>query len=162
VGSRVVGRLGAPRLLRRGLVGTAAAAVAALVVTVTHAGLGWLLACFFILLCANGIVLPNGTASAMAAQSGALGAASALLGLGQFGSGAVVAPLVGLAGSSDALPMAIVIAAAGTAALLVDLLFAPRDAPVRLGGLERFGDAGANVNGGYRGAGSGAPRRRRW
>jgi DHA1 family bicyclomycin/chloramphenicol resistance-like MFS transporter len=125
VGSRVVGRLGAPRLLRRGLVGTAVASIAALVVTVTHAGLGWLLACFFILLCANGIVLPNGTASAMAAQSGALGAASALLGLGQFGSGAVVAPLVGLAGGSDALPMAIVISVAGTAALLVDLLFAP-------------------------------------
>jgi DHA1 family bicyclomycin/chloramphenicol resistance-like MFS transporter len=130
LGSRVVGRRGAAWLLRRGLVGTAAASIAALLVTVAHAGLGWLLACFFLLLCANGIVLPNGTAAAMAAQSGSLGAASALLGLGQFGSGAVVAPLVGVAGSSDALPMVIVIAAAGTAALLVDLLFAPRDAPV--------------------------------
>jgi hypothetical protein len=47
-------------------------------------------------------------------------------GLGQFGSGALVAPLVGVAGSRDAVPMAIVIAVAGTAALLVDLAFAPR------------------------------------
>jgi hypothetical protein len=43
--------------------------------------------------------------------------------------GALVAPLVGVAGSRDALPMAIVIAVAGTAALLVDLAFAPRGAP---------------------------------
>jgi MFS transporter, DHA1 family, multidrug resistance protein len=128
VGSRVVGRRGSAWLLRRGLVGTAIASLAALVATLSHAGLGPLLVCFFVLLCANGIVLPNGTASAMAAQSGSLGAASALLGLGQFGSGALVAPIVGVAGSHNALPMAIVIAVAGTAALLVDLLFAPREA----------------------------------
>jgi MFS transporter, DHA1 family, multidrug resistance protein len=130
LGSRLVGRRGAPWLLRRGLVGTAVASLAALIVTVAHAGLGPLLVCFFVLLCANGIVLPNGTASAMAAHTGSLGAASALLGLGQFGFGALVAPLVGLAGSRNAVPMAIVIAVAGTAALLVDLVFAPRAAPV--------------------------------
>ncbi len=129
LGSRAVGRRGSAWLLRRGLVGTAVASIAALVVTVAHAGLWPLLVCFFVLLCANGVVLPNGTASAMASHSGSLGAASALLGLGQFGSGALVAPLVGVAGSHDALPMAIVIAVAGTAALLVDLAFAPRAAP---------------------------------
>ena len=88
LGSRAVGRRGSAWLLRRGLVGTAVASIAALVVTVAHAGLWPLLVCFFVLLCANGVVLPNGTASAMAAQTGSLGAASALLGLGQFGFGA--------------------------------------------------------------------------
>jgi DHA1 family bicyclomycin/chloramphenicol resistance-like MFS transporter len=130
LGSRAVGRRGAPWLLRRGLVGTAAASIGALLVTVAHAGLWPLLVCFFVLLCANGVVLPNGTASAMASHAGSLGAASALLGLGQFGFGALVAPLVGVAGSQDALPMAVVIAVAGTSALLVDLVFAPRAAPV--------------------------------
>jgi MFS transporter, DHA1 family, multidrug resistance protein len=133
LGSRVVGARGSAWLLRRGLVGTAAASIAALLVTIAHVGLGPLLVCFFALLCANGIVLPNGTASAMAAGGGSLGAASALLGLGQFGSGALVAPLVGVGGSHNALPMAIVIAVAGSAALLVDLLFAPREAPVAAG-----------------------------
>jgi MFS transporter, DHA1 family, multidrug resistance protein len=133
LGSRAVGRRGSAWLLRRGLVGTAVASIAALVVTVAHAGLWPLLVCFFVLLCANGVVLPNGTASAMASHSGSLGSASALLGLGQFGLGALVAPLVGVGGSRDALPMAIVIAVAGTAALLVDLLFAPRGAPVPAG-----------------------------
>jgi DHA1 family bicyclomycin/chloramphenicol resistance-like MFS transporter len=130
LGSRAVGRRGSAWLLRRGLVGTALASIAALVVTVAHAGLWPLLVCFFVLLCANGVVLPNGTASAMASQTGSLGAASALLGLGQFGLGALVAPLVGVAGSENALPMAIVIAVAGTSALLVDLVFAPRAAAV--------------------------------
>jgi DHA1 family bicyclomycin/chloramphenicol resistance-like MFS transporter len=133
LGSRAVGRRGSAWLLRRGLVGTAVASIAALVVTVAHAGLWPLLACFFVLLCANGVVLPNGTASAMASQTGSLGAASALLGLGQFGFGALVAPLVGVAGSRNALPMAIVIAVAGTAALVIDLAFAPRGAPVAAG-----------------------------
>jgi MFS transporter, DHA1 family, multidrug resistance protein len=127
-GSRAVGRRGSAWLLRRGLVGTAVASIGALAATVIGGGLWPLLVCFFVLLCANGLVLPNGTALAMASQTGSLGAASALLGLGQFGSGALVAPLVGVAGSHDALPMAIVIAVAGTSALLVDLAFAPRAA----------------------------------
>ncbi len=127
-GSRAVGRRGSAWLLRRGLVGTAVASIGALAVTVIGGGLWPLLVCFFVLLCANGLVLPNGTALAMASQTGSLGAASALLGLGQFGAGALVAPLVGVAGSHDALPMAIVIAVAGTAALLVDLAFAPHAA----------------------------------
>lgn len=126
VSGRLVGRIGATALLRRGLFGTFAASLCTLLVVVTHAGLGWLLACFFVLLASNGIVLPNGTAAAMGGVQPALGAASALLGLGQFGLGALVAPLVGLAGSHDALPMAVVIAFAGTAALAVDLVFAPR------------------------------------
>lgn len=127
-GSRAVGRRGSAWLLRRGLVGTAVASIGALAVTLIGGGLWPLLVCFFVLLCANGLVLPNGTALAMASQTGSLGAASALLGLGQFGSGALVAPLVGVAGSHDALPMAIVIAVAGTAALLVDVVFAPHAA----------------------------------
>jgi DHA1 family bicyclomycin/chloramphenicol resistance-like MFS transporter len=79
----------------------------------------------FALLCGNGLVLPNGIAAAMADQT-SLGSASALLGLGQFGFGAVVAPLVGLAGSHDALPMGVVIGVCGVTALAVDVAFAPR------------------------------------
>jgi MFS transporter, DHA1 family, multidrug resistance protein len=131
--AKLVGRAGSQRLLRAGLIGTAAASVAALAVTLASAGLGPLLVCFFALLSANGFVLPNGIASAMAEQEGMLGAASALLGLGQFGCGAIVAPLVGVGGGHDALPMAVVIAVAGVAALAVDLLFAPRGVPARLG-----------------------------
>ena len=65
LGGRVVERVGSGYLLRRGLIGTAAACVLALLATIVHAGLAPLLASFFVLLGANGLVLPNGTASAL-------------------------------------------------------------------------------------------------
>jgi MFS transporter, DHA1 family, multidrug resistance protein len=122
LGARLVARFGAARLLHWGLCGVAAASVATLVVTVLGGSLAWLLVALFALLAGNGLVLPNGVAAAMADQPQALGSASALLGLGQFGAGAAVAPLVGLAGAHDALPMGVVIGACGVSALLVDLV----------------------------------------
>jgi MFS transporter, DHA1 family, multidrug resistance protein len=125
LGGHVVGRVGAVPLLRRGLVGLAVASVAAFVVTITHAGLVPLLISLFAILSSLGIVFPIGTAAALAGQQQSLGGASALLGTGQFGMGAVVAPLVGLAGPHDALPMAILIGTCGSGALAVEVLGAP-------------------------------------
>lgn len=71
------------------------------------------------------LVFPNAAAVALAEQEGAVGSASALLGMGQFGAGALVAPLVGVGGSKEALPMAIVIGACALAALGVNLVFGP-------------------------------------
>lgn len=129
LGGRVVARVGAASLLRRGLYGIAAGAVGTLIVTVVHAGLVPLLICLFGILCSCGIVFPNATATALAEQEGRLGSASALLGMGQFGTGGLLAPLVGIAGTHDALPMAVMIGVCGGGALAVNLLFSPR--PVR-------------------------------
>jgi DHA1 family bicyclomycin/chloramphenicol resistance-like MFS transporter len=126
LGGHLVGRLGSERLLSFGLVGLALASTAALLVTTMHAGLAPLLVSLFVMLASVGIVFPNATATALAAQEGGLGSASALLGLGQFGIGAVVAPLVGLGGAHDAVPMGIVIGASGIGALLVGSLFSMR------------------------------------
>lgn len=126
LGGHVVARVGAAYLLRRGLIGTGAAAAATLVFTFSHAGLAPLIAALFVLLACNGIVFPNGAASAMAGQEGALGSASALLGLGQFGLGALIAPLVGIGGPHDALPMGLVIGICGLSALAVNLVLSPR------------------------------------
>ena len=126
LGGRLVGRYGADRLLRVSLCGDALGAGAAFVVILTHAGLWPLLISLFIMLAFSGIVYPMGTAVALGAQEGRLGSASALLGMGQFGTGAVLAPLVGLSGSHDALPMGILIGACGTAALAVNLRFGRR------------------------------------
>ncbi len=124
LGGSLVERAGPERLLRRGLAGVAVAATGALVCTALHAPLLPLLVALFVMVSCLGIVFPNGTAAALAGQRGALGSASALLGLGQFGFGAAVAPLVGLAGSYDALPMGLVVAFCGVSAFGVDLLFA--------------------------------------
>jgi len=125
IGGRIVGRVGAPALLRFGVFGVALGSVGVLVVTIAHAGLAPLLIGLFVILSSNGIVFPNGTAAALAEQEGALGSASALLGLGQFGIGALIAPIVGVAGAHDALPMAIVIGVAGVSSLAVNLVFGP-------------------------------------
>jgi MFS transporter, DHA1 family, multidrug resistance protein len=129
IGGRIVGRVGAPALLRVGVFGVAAGSIGVLVVTIAHAGLAPLLIGLFVILSSNGIVFPNGTAAALADQEGALGSASALLGMGQFGIGALIAPIVGVGGAHDALPMGIVIGVCGVSSLAVNLVFGPRPGP---------------------------------
>ena len=75
---------------------------------------------------AIGLIVPNSTALALAHQGERAGSASALYGLGQFGLGAVLAPLAGIAGNHDALPMAITIAVCGLGALLFYELWCDR------------------------------------
>jgi len=123
---RIVGRFGPARLLRWGVLAVCAASLAALIVTVAKTSIWPLLITLFCVVSANGLALPNGVAAAMAGQPEALGSASALIGLTQFGLGAALAPLVGLGGSADALPMGIVMAACGVVALSVNLTLSPR------------------------------------
>lgn len=71
--------------------------------------------------CLNNWVLISDEKSKQAA-----GTASALLGLLQFISGALVAPLVGIGGSNTALPMGVVIALCEIGAVLCYLFMARR------------------------------------
>ena len=133
LGGRIVRRTGPAVLLRVGLCGVATGATATLVVTLVHAGLAPLLVSLFVIVSRNGLVFPNATAVSLEHQEGVLGSASALLGMGQFGTGALIAPLVGVAGSHNAVPMGALIGVCGVAALVVNLVFSPRalrrDAP---------------------------------
>jgi DHA1 family bicyclomycin/chloramphenicol resistance-like MFS transporter len=124
LGGRLVGRTGPEVLLRYALFGVAAGSIGVLVVTITNAGLAPLLISLFVIVSFDGLVFPNATAVSLERQQRALGSASALLGMGQFGVGALIAPLVGVAGSHDALPMALLIGTCGLAALAVNLVFA--------------------------------------
>jgi MFS transporter, DHA1 family, multidrug resistance protein len=90
-------------------------------VAVLHGGIGWVLACLLVLVAGIGLMIPTGNALAMAEQGWAAGSASALLGLAQFLVAAVVAPLSGIAGQGTAVPMAVVIATCGVAAVGVEL-----------------------------------------
>jgi len=145
IGGRIVGRVGAPALLRFGVFGVALGSVVVLVVTIADAGLAALLIGLFVILSSNGIVFPNGTAAALSEQEGALGSASALLGMGQFGIGALIAPIVGVAGAHNALPMAIVIGVCGVASLAVNLAFGPRPGPEMETGPETGTGTGAGT-----------------
>lgn len=127
VNGRLVGRVEPIRLLKAGLVTGTVAAL--LLVTVVASGpfgqalgiAGFLVPLFFVV-APVGFIMPNATVLALAGAPRTAGAASALLGLLQFGLGAVVAPLVGLGGSSTALPMALMMATLQIAALLALLV----------------------------------------
>jgi MFS transporter, DHA1 family, multidrug resistance protein len=119
VNARVVGRLEPEWLLRRALVTIACAAIALLAV-VSIGGLGaWaVMVPLFVIVSAVAFVLPNASALALADHPHVAGSASALLGVIQFIAGALVAPLVGVAGTDTAVPMAVVMSVVAVAGVL--------------------------------------------
>jgi MFS transporter, DHA1 family, multidrug resistance protein len=118
--ARVVGRVGARRLLRAGLAANAAGGLALLAaVAVLDLGLAGVLPALFVVVASIGLVMPNATALALADQGDTAGAASAMIGLLQFAVAGVVAPLVGLGGAGSAVPMAAAMAGLGLAAVAV-------------------------------------------
>jgi DHA1 family bicyclomycin/chloramphenicol resistance-like MFS transporter len=82
-------------------------------------GLPALLPGLFAVVASTGVVLPNTRALAMAGYPDLAGTASALLGVVQFAVGGLVAPLIGVAGTGTAVPMAVVIAALVVLAFLI-------------------------------------------
>jgi DHA1 family bicyclomycin/chloramphenicol resistance-like MFS transporter len=105
------------RLLRGGLIATAGGSVALLISVLAGAGLAGVLPSLFVAVASIGVIVPNAAALALAGHPSTAGSASGLLGVAQFALGALAAPLVGLAGEDTAMPMAIVIAVLGVAAL---------------------------------------------
>jgi DHA1 family bicyclomycin/chloramphenicol resistance-like MFS transporter len=126
VSRRLIGRLGPGPILRFGVTTMAIGGVGLLATVLLGLGLVPLLLFLLATIASVGLIQPNATALAMAHQGHAAGSASALFGLGQFGVGAAAAPLVGIAGSHTAVPMALVIAICGVASAVVLRGFAPR------------------------------------
>jgi DHA1 family bicyclomycin/chloramphenicol resistance-like MFS transporter len=116
----VAPRLGVVRALRAGIV-VALAAYAALWLAVrSGAGLGPVWAAIFVGVSSVGIVLPSGTAAAMAYFGGRAGSASAVLGILQSTCGALSAVGVSAFADGTARPMAsAMLACAAAAAILV-------------------------------------------
>jgi DHA1 family bicyclomycin/chloramphenicol resistance-like MFS transporter len=108
--AHLVTRVPSQRLLWIGCSGMVVAGVSFLVVTsFPSLGLASIIPPLFLLLASTGVALPNATALGMARHPEIAGSASALLGLAPAALGAIVAPLVGIAGKDTALPLALVI-----------------------------------------------------
>jgi DHA1 family bicyclomycin/chloramphenicol resistance-like MFS transporter len=118
VSGRLVGRVPPRRLLTIGLGLALTGSLLLCAAVLSGAGLAGILAAFFLLVSSIGLIGPNSTALALADHPRTAGSASALLGTLQFVIGALVAPLVGLAGASTALPLAVIIALCTSGALL--------------------------------------------
>jgi DHA1 family bicyclomycin/chloramphenicol resistance-like MFS transporter len=142
INGHFVHRLGSGPLLSLGLIFMSSGSVLFLIAVSTNwGGLAVLLPALFVLLFGLGFVSPNAMALALQNHPNSAGAASALLGSGQFLFGAGLAPLAGIGGSHDALPMGILmtVLAGGAAAVRVALLKAnskPKDTGVPVVSLE--------------------------
>ncbi len=123
--ARLVDRTGPRPLLLAGLSTAAVAGVALVVVALLDAPLPLLLAGLFATLASIGFIAPNATALALQEHGAQAGTASALIGLGQFVTGALAAPLTGLVGAPGALPLAVVVAGFALAALAASTLTRP-------------------------------------
>ena len=105
------------RVLLIGLVSMASAGVALAILAPSGSFLGVALP-LFVYVASIGMVMPVAAALAMASQGRTAGSASALIGTLQFTGGALAGGLVGALYDGTAMPMAVVIAVAGTAGLL--------------------------------------------
>lgn len=127
VNSRVVTRFGVDRTLRVGCALAALFGTALLAVQLAaDAGLPGVVVPLFFFLSMLGLIGANSVAGALAGFPHIAGAASALAGTLQFGSGAVSGWIVGRLADGTPLPMAATIAAAGLCCLAANLLMVPR------------------------------------
>jgi len=123
---RLASRIHGTKLFLGGLVLTSIGGISLLIMILIGAGLAAILLPLFVVVSSVGVVSTAGSALAMENYGHSAGSASALLGLFSFVIGAIVAPLVGLGGGNTAVPMGIVIAVTGVAALLCYLILRRR------------------------------------
>ncbi|SFG73187.1 MFS transporter, DHA1 family, bicyclomycin/chloramphenicol resistance protein [Desulfotomaculum arcticum] len=116
---RLAGRISVVKLFVFGLAMASIASVGLLLMILLGAGLSGILPPLFVVVSSVGIVGTAGSSLAMENYGHSAGSAAALLGLLAFIFGAFVAPLVGLGGSSTAVPMGVVIAVADVGSLLI-------------------------------------------
>jgi DHA1 family bicyclomycin/chloramphenicol resistance-like MFS transporter len=148
VNGRLVRRVEPLRLLTAGLVTSTLGGLVLLAVVASglgqSLGLAGFLVPLFVVVAPIGFIMPNATVLALAGAPRIAGSASALLGLLQFGLGALVAPLVGLGGGGTALPMALAMAVLELAALLALLVLGRGLGLTALGRLVRHRAAAAS------------------
>lgn len=119
---RLAGKVSETRLLIWGVSVAAFGAVWLLVMLVQGAGLIAVMLPLFLVVSCVGIVNPTAFSLAMQDQGRTSGSAAALLGVIPMIAGALVAPLVGIAGSDHALPMGLAIAICNVGALFSFLI----------------------------------------
>ena len=122
VSARLVRRFGPRRLLAVGLGITVTGSLLLCAAVVSGVGLVGVLPALFLTVASVGLIGPNAAALALADHPRTAGSASALLGVLQFVIGGVVGPLVGIAGTSTPLPMALIIAGCAGGAVLAFVL----------------------------------------
>ncbi|GAA1979454.1 multidrug effflux MFS transporter [Catenulispora subtropica] len=144
LGGRLVGRLSPARLLGAGLAMSLGGSTILLAATALLGGdLPGTLLGLFLMVSAIGLIMPQVTALALSGYAPAVaGAASAMIGTGQFLFGALFAPLVGLGSKTSGMPMAVVVFTLSAAAVLMRVLLV-RTSPAQTAAVPEPGLAAA-------------------
>lgn len=122
IAARLAGRIATRKVILAGQVAALSAGVAMLVGAVwLGTPLSLAIVCFFVLMAAQGLIIPNGGALASAAVPEHPGTGSAVQGFVQWVATGVIAPLAGLGGDHTAAPMA-TLTLAGAGASMLGLL----------------------------------------
>ncbi|MBM7570173.1 multidrug effflux MFS transporter [Aquibacillus albus] len=108
---RLAGKVNEMTILKFGLLSATIGSITLLIVFLIGTSIEFVLIPLFFVVSSVGIVNPTCTSLAMQSKGNSAGSASALLGLLQYAFGGLVAPIVGIAGSQNVLPLGIVIAA---------------------------------------------------
>lgn len=119
MGGRLARSRPAARVLGAGLAMNLVGAIAVAVCLLAGAGLTPLLIALWVMVSSIGLMLPTATTLALADYPHQAGRASSLLGLGQYLAGALVAPLVGVAGEDSAVPLGVVVVGTSLLAMVV-------------------------------------------
>lgn len=130
VGGRLVHRVGPARLLLAGMTVCVAGSVWLVLALLVHAPLALVLPGVFAVVSGMGLVFPNSTALGLSRHGSNAGAATALMGVVQFGLQAIASPLTGLGSSTSALPMAVVVLVLDVAGLVALLILTRERTPV--------------------------------
>jgi DHA1 family bicyclomycin/chloramphenicol resistance-like MFS transporter len=130
ISARFVRSVGPVRLMAVGLSIGAIISLVFLAATLVGTSLEVVLPSLFLLISSRGLVGPNAQALALADYPHVAGTAVGLVGVCQFGGGAIAAPLVGLGGTHGTVPMAVILAGTAVGAALLAGFRAFREPPL--------------------------------
>lgn len=119
VTGRLSGRIHELKFLRAGVFMSFVASILLLLTVWNEWPLAVIATALFFMVSSVGLVSPAAFSLAMQSQGKSAGSASAFIGLVPFIGGAIVSPLVGLAGDSSAWPLSIIVLTCSTAALVI-------------------------------------------
>ncbi|HEX6817055.1 MAG TPA: Bcr/CflA family multidrug efflux MFS transporter [Ktedonobacterales bacterium] len=122
INGRLVGRIAPRRLLAFGLSAQALGGLALLATIALGVGIRGVVPALFVVVASLGFVLPNATALALTNHPRAAGSASALVGVLQFATGSLVAPITGIALAPALLPAGVTLPTGQQLAILLSAL----------------------------------------
>lgn len=108
IAGRLAGRVADTSILRHGILQACVGSAILLVCLLLHANLPIILFVLFFTISMLSVIASSSFSLAMQSQGRAAGSASALIGFFSTISGGIMAPLVGIAGSHNAIPMGII------------------------------------------------------